>query len=226
MTEPDVPRAAPAPVGPRTPPAPAPSISGTGTATAGARRAATATAEATTTVASEGSDGSCRPGWPADAGAADRTARPVDNPALWTTALTRPGEQRRTTGERFTTRSERRPAPRRTDPRSHPSAPVHPTAGVARNSGLPVHFTRDPVHRVDFARPATGGAAAPQGVGVVSVRCECRSVRRACRPQCRPGRGGLARPGRQAWRSPGRHGHNRETRFPVPSAERLAGRKT
>ncbi len=47
---------------------------------------------------------------------------------------------------------------------------------VARRSALPVHFTRDPVRRVDFARPATGGRTrfvrSP-------ARCECRSVRRA-----------------------------------------------
>lgn len=44
-----------------------------------------------------------------------------------------------------------------------PAAPDQPcpgppaACGVARRSALPVHFTRDPVRRVDFARPATGG---------------------------------------------------------------------
>jgi hypothetical protein len=72
------------------------------------------------------------------------------------------------------------------------------SAGVARCSALPVHFTRDPVHRVDFARPATGGATVSARGQVGPHRCECRSVHRACHGPVPPGVGGLARPGRQA----------------------------
>lgn len=95
--------------------------------------------------------------------------------------------------------------PAATVSRTSPKALRRPSAAreVARPSALPVHFTRDPVHRVDFARPATGGRTrfirSP-------ARCECRSVRRA-RPVPGPsGWSGSARSGRQAWLSPGRHG--------------------
>lgn len=71
-------------------------------------------------------------------------------------------------------------------------------AGVARNSGLPVHFTRDPVHRVDFARPATGGvAASSRGRPMLPGASAARSAEPVV-AHGHPGFGGLARAGRQA----------------------------
>ncbi len=77
---------------------------------------------------------------------------------LWTTGPWGqwPSLQRVDPG-RFTGAQHRRPgAPDLAGPR--PPA----FRGVARRSALPVHFTRDPVRRVDFARPATGGRTAAQ----------------------------------------------------------------
>ncbi len=96
--------------------------------------------------------------------------------------------------------------------RSAPARPLGPRKprpsrasagrGVARPSALPVHFTRDPVRRVDFARPATGGRTwtdmvRPQPPPGASA---ARSAEPDRSPD-REGGSGSARSGRQAWLS-------------------------
>lgn len=97
---------------------------------------------------------------------------PVDKPPSWPDPVPLAGvrmppsgvqapQQRRSQGPAGPPPVRLRPASAQLPPAliRPPRAPAG--RGVARPAALPVHFTRDPVRRVDFARPATGGRTRP-----------------------------------------------------------------
>jgi len=150
-------------------------------------RGSTGCGSRATAWTAESAESACRAGSSYTADPARPPTIPVENPGLWKTPLPHTSEPLPPSG-----RPQPPAVPPPGGPRPSPQAAAEPKplaghtlrrprrAEVARRSALPVHFTRDPVCRVDFARPATGGKAeAGNGSEPPPTRCECRSVHRA-----------------------------------------------